>query len=210
MRLWLQRHARVLCEPGLCYGRNDVPADAERTRQAATALAQALPPAVALWVSPLGRCTALAQALQALRPDLAEARIDPRLAEMHFGAWEGRPWSAIARDEFDAWTADFAHSPAGGDGESTQAFLQRVAGAWDDWQASGRDAAWITHAGVMRAVRLIDSGRRTVATAADWPAEAIEFGQCWCLQARAQAAGAAQARVAAAQPGATVFGLKSQ
>ena len=200
----------MLCEPGLCYGRSDVQADAELTLQAARALAQALPQDVRLWVSPLGRCVALAQSLQLLRPDLGEARIDPRLAEMHFGAWEGRPWSAIARDEFDAWTADFAQARAGGDGESSHEFLQRVAGAWDDWQGSGREAAWITHAGVMRAVRLIDSGRRTVATAADWPAEAIEFGQCWCLQARTQAAGAAQARVAAAQSGATVFGLKSQ
>lgn len=181
MRLWLQRHARVLCEPGLCYGRSDVQADAELTRQAAAALAQALPQEVALWVSPLGRCKALADALQVLRPDLGPARIDPRLAEMHFGAWEGCLWSAIARPEFDAWTADFAQARAGGDGESTDEFVQRVAVAWDDWLASGRDAAWITHAGVMRAVRLIDSGRRGVQTAADWPAEAIAFGQCWCL-----------------------------
>lgn len=191
MRLWLQRHARVLCEPGLCYGRSDVQADAELTRQAAAALAQALPPGVALWVSPLGRCTALARALQGLRPDLGPARTDPRLAEMHFGAWEGRPWSAIARADFDAWTADFALSRAGGDGESSHEFLQRVAAAWDDWQDSGRDAAWVTHAGVMRAVRLIDSGRRTVQTAADWPSEAIEFGQCWCLSAVAGSADSA-------------------
>ena len=185
MTLWLQRHAPVLCAPGLCYGRSDVPADAEATRHAAAALAQALPPGVALRTSPLARCTALAEALHTLRPDLGRARIDPRLAEMHFGAWEGRPWSAIARTEFDAWTADFASARPGGDGESTQQFLQRVAAAWDDWQTEGRDAAWITHAGAMRAVALIRSGRRTVRAAADWPAEAIAFGQVWCLPGQA-------------------------
>ncbi|MDA7417364.1 histidine phosphatase family protein [Xenophilus arseniciresistens] len=181
MRLWLQRHARVLCEDGLCYGRLDVQADAAATQQAAVALAQALPPGVALRASPLRRCQALAEALQQLRPDLGPARADPRLAEMHFGAWEGHPWSAIAREDFEAWTADFAAARAGADGESTDQFVQRVAAAWDDWRATGQDAAWITHAGVMRAVQLIETGRRTVPTAADWPAEAIAFGQLWCV-----------------------------
>ena len=185
MKLWLQRHAPVLCEPGLCYGRTDVQADADATQQAAVALAQALPSGVALWTSPLGRCSALADALQALRPDLGRARVDARLAEMHFGAWEGRPWSAIPRPEFDAWTADFAQTRAGGDGESTDQFLSRVANAWDDWQVSGRNAAWITHAGVMRATRLIARGQRTVQSAADWPSEAVAFGQLWCLPAAA-------------------------
>ncbi|WP_225784813.1 histidine phosphatase family protein [Xenophilus sp. Marseille-Q4582] len=203
MRLWLQRHARVLCEDGLCYGRSDVPAEPAATRQAAEVLAQALPRGVPVWVSPLGRCVALAEALHALRPDLPPARIDARLAEMHFGAWEGRPWAAIARPEFDAWTADFAQARAGGDGESTGVFLRRVAAAWDDWRASGRDAAWITHAGVMRAVRLVEGGRRAVARAADWPAEAIAFGELWCLTPREGRGGAVQA-------GAGVFGLKSQ
>ncbi|RYF79201.1 MAG: phosphoglycerate kinase [Comamonadaceae bacterium] len=187
MKLWLQRHAPVLCEAGLCYGRTDVQADAAATQQAAAALAHALPPGVALWTSPLGRCAALADALHALRPDLGRARVDARLAEMHFGAWEGRLWSAIPRPEFDAWTADFAKCCAGGDGESTQQFVQRVAGAWDDWQALGRDAAWITHAGVMRATRLIAGGQRTVPSAADWPAESVAFGQLWCLPESAAA-----------------------
>ena len=203
MRLWLQRHAPVLCEPGLCYGRTDVQADAQATQRAAVALAQALPPEVALWASPLGRCTALADALHTLRPDLGHARIDARLAEMSFGAWEGRPWSAVPRLEFDAWTSDFAHARAGGDGESTQEFVSRVAAAWDDWQASGLDAVWITHAGVMRAARLVEQGWRTVQTAAEWPAEAIAFGQLWCLPATADD----QRRI---QAGAAVFGLKSQ
>ena len=58
--------------------------------------------------SPLQRCEQLAHYLLALRPDLA-SNPDPRLREMDFGDWEGRPWADIARGEIDAWTQDFAH-----------------------------------------------------------------------------------------------------
>jgi len=176
LTLWLQRHAAVLCAPGLCYGRTDVAADAQATAVAAQALAEAAPPGVAVWRSPLGRCAQLADALAALRPDLGAARIDPRLAEMDFGAWEGLPWSAIARSDFEAWMADFADARPGGDGESTRRFMQRVAAAWADWRASARPAVWITHSGVIRAVELIAQGRREVRAASDWPAAPLAMG----------------------------------
>jgi alpha-ribazole phosphatase len=38
---------------------------------------------------------------------------------------------------------------------------------------------WITHAGVIRAARLIASGKRRVAQASEWPVDAPGFGQ-WC------------------------------
>lgn len=176
MRLWLQRHAPVLCAPGLCYGATDHAAEDAATQASAAALAEALPAGVRLWSSPRTRCLGLAQALAVLRPDLAPARIDARLAEMDFGSWEGRLWQAIDRAEFDAWTADFADARPGGHGESTRAFMARVADAWDDWRGAGGDAAWITHAGVMRAVALIADGVRVPASAADWPAAPLPFG----------------------------------
>lgn len=182
MMLWLQRHAAVLSEPGLCYGRSNVPADPVATQQAALALGQALPVGVALWTSPLVRCTALADAVTHLRPDLAAPRVDPRLAEMDFGTWEGRPWSQIGRAEFDAWTANFALARAGGSGESTQQFMARVEQAWQDGRQAGTPAAWITHAGVMRAVQLLHSGVREVRRAEQWPAAAIAYGECLQLK----------------------------
>ena len=100
--LWLARHAAVQAAPGLCYRVSDVPDDPAATRAAAAHLAAALPAgAAALHVSPLARCRHLAEALCALRPDLPAPQTDARLAEMDFGAWELRPWSAIARAEFD-------------------------------------------------------------------------------------------------------------
>ena len=153
MKLWLVRHAAPLVPPGTCYGRLDVPADASGTAAAAQALAHSLPPGTPVYHSPLQRCEQLAQALQALRPDLA-CNADERLAEFDFGAWEGQPWNAIAAANYDAWTARFAHYRPGG-GESLGAMLQRVHAALRHigGAESQHDRAWITHAGVARCVQ---------------------------------------------------------
>ena len=171
MKLWLVRHAQPLAEPGLCYGRTDLPADPQATRQAAAQLANALPPDCLTLASPLQRCEQLVQATSGLRPDLVLNR-NPDLAEMDFGDWEGRRWEQIA---MDAWMADFwTHRPGGG--ESVQAFMARVARAFDETVARGRDTAWITHAGVIRAARLIHGGTRVVTQASQWPAGTLPFG----------------------------------
>ncbi len=182
MTLWLLRHAPVLAEAGLCYGASNLRADPAATRAAADAPAAALPQGIALFTSPLQRCEQLAQSLQALRPDLT-LQIDPRLREMDFGAWEGRRWADIGRAEFDGWIADFANAPPGGQGEPVRDFMARVGAAWDDWRASGRDAVWVTHAGVMRAALLLSRGVRLPASAADWPAEVLDFGELRALRA---------------------------
>lgn len=174
------RHAEVAAAPGLCYGASDLPADAAATRAAARALAARLPQGLALRVSPLRRCVLLARTLQALRPDLVPEP-DARLREFDFGAWEQRRWADIGRAEFDAWMADFARARPGG-GENVAELMARVAAAWDDWRASGRDAVWVTHAGVIRAARLLAGGRRQVAAAPDWPTEGLEFGAVLTLR----------------------------
>ena len=133
----------------------------EATRAVAERVAPALPQGVALSCSPLSRCSDLAQAIVALRPDLGVAR-DPRIAEMDLGEWEEQLWSAIDRTEIDAWTRDFAHTRAGGSGECTRQFMQRVGEAFDAWRAGGRDAVWITHAGVIRCAWLLRDGIRAV------------------------------------------------
>jgi alpha-ribazole phosphatase len=180
VKLWLLRHGPVDCEAGHCYGRSDVAALAQPTQDIAARVAPALAPGLELVVSPRTRCMHLAQALMALRPDLT-LRVDPRIAEMDFGAWEGRPWSDVARHEFDAWMADFGQMRAGGSGESTSAFMARVAQAHDDWRSSGRDALWVTHAGVMRAALLLHAGKRQVREASEWPSRAIGWGELMSL-----------------------------
>ena len=178
MKLWLVRHARPLVAPGLCYGASDVAADPQATAAAARALARVLPPGLPVHCSPLQRCTALASALHALRPDL-DWRADPRLAEMDFGRWEGTPWDAIAACEFADWMADFPGYPAGGS-ESVRAFMARVGAAHAEALARASEAVWITHAGVARAVQLLRQGFEP-RSAADWPREGPGPAQWQCF-----------------------------
>jgi len=174
VKLWLARHAAPLAPSGLCYGATDLEAEGDATLRAAQGLAAAVPAAVAVRSSPLRRCRQLAEALQALRPDLA-ARTDARLREMDFGTWEGQRWEAIGRDRFDLWMADFAQHRCGG-GESVADLMARVAPALEEARAGGQDVLWITHAGVARAVRLLVRGVALPRAAADWPLEGLAFG----------------------------------
>jgi alpha-ribazole phosphatase len=179
MKLWLARHAAPLVEPGVCYGTSDVAADALATRQAAQALARLLPAGLVVRCSPLRRCRQLAHALRALRPELVPCE-DARLAEMDFGRWEGRPWSEVAQQEYDDWTADFPGYRCGG-GESVAALMGRVARALEDTRSARADALWITHGGVMRAARLLAAGVALPQRAEAWPQEPLAFGEAVCL-----------------------------
>lgn len=175
MTLWLARHAQPLVGAGVCYGARNIAADTQATREAAQRLAQALPVGMDVACSPLSRCTLLAQALQALRPDLATRVIDPRLAEMDFGLWEGLRWDDIGQAALDAWTADFArHRPGGG--ECVAGFMARVGSAFDSLRP-GATTLWITHAGVIRAATLLARGVRQIAHADEWPAKAPGYGE---------------------------------
>jgi alpha-ribazole phosphatase len=179
-RLWLVRHAQPLVAPGTCYGALDMPADPGATLESARRLAQALPRGVGVRHSPLQRCEQLAQALQALRPDLA-SEPDERLVEMNFGTWEGQPWDAVARADIDAWTAHFAHYRPGG-GDHLAGMLQRVASALHGTRPDG-DVLWISHAGVARCVQWLQSapGREgALPQASEWPLEAPAPGHWTC------------------------------
>lgn len=176
MKLGLVRHAETDAAAGLCYGHSDVAVPPEAMRTLAERIAPQLAEGIEIVCSPLQRCAGLAEAIARLRPGIA-LRTDARIAEMDFGSWEGRSWSSIERTEFDAWTRSFADARAGGCGESTRAFMQRVGEAFDDWRGAGRDALWITHAGVIRAVWLLRDGVRCAERADQWPARPIAFGE---------------------------------
>jgi alpha-ribazole phosphatase len=179
MKLWLVRHAMPLVDSGVCYGASDVPADQQATLEAARSLADRLPTGLAVSCSPLRRCRQLADALCALRPDLAW-RPDPRLAEMDFGRWEGARWDAIARDDLDGWAADFPGWRCGG-GDSVAQLMARVAQALAEAWRTGGDALWITHGGVVGALRLLAAGVTLPKQAGDWPRDGLGFGQVECI-----------------------------
>jgi alpha-ribazole phosphatase len=172
MTLWLARHAQPRIAVGTCYGALDIAADDAATWAAAAQLAAALPAGTCIVSSPQKRCVQLAQALSQLRPTWPAAA-DERLREMDFGTWEGRLWRDIGQEALDAWTGDFAqHRPGGGD--NVVNFMERVTEAWD--ALDGTPTVWITHAGVIRAVALLNAGTRRVDQASQWPRTALPFG----------------------------------
>lgn len=181
----LVRHAQPLIAPGVCYGALDVAADPEASFHAARALALQLPHSIKVVSSPLQRCELLAQHLKGLRPDLTY-KTEARLAEMNFGCWEGQRWDQIPQEAYDDWTAHFWQHRFGG-AESVAEFMARVASAWHevpgcDGHANTPVQVWITHAGVIRALRLIISGVFEVHDAALWPADAPAFGTSCLLR----------------------------
>ncbi|MBQ0932983.1 alpha-ribazole phosphatase family protein [Ideonella sp. 4Y16] len=148
MELILLRHPVVAAPAGICYGQADLPAREPLEPPPAQVL-QALPgPVDALWTSPLRRARVLAEALAATLG--CPPREDARWMELHFGAWEGHPWSAIDRAESDPWADDPEHrAPPGG--ETLAALRARVHAAMDALAATRLQRVLVVaHAGPIR------------------------------------------------------------
>ena len=148
MQVFLIRHPPPLIEAGVCYGRLDL--DCADPAPYAAALQAQLPAGTVVFSSPLRRAHRLAEALaQTLA---TEVRLDERLREIDFGAWEGCRWDDIARAEIDAWAADvLGYAPPGGE---SVAALQARAVDFAASLASSRagSVAIVSHAGVLRAL----------------------------------------------------------
>lgn len=162
--IWLFRHPRPIGADGRCIGsRSDLAVDRRKAKRIAhrvRALArrERLPREVL--TSPLRRCADVGRWLR--RWGFVH-RVDARLRELDFGAWDGRRWQEIAQAEVDAWVADFtAYRPGGG--ESLNALIARL--------PHPGCALVVTHGGVINALRT-GSPR----SAADWP-QAPRYGAC--------------------------------
>ncbi len=165
MPLYLIRHPQPDIDAGICYGRSDLGIVGDAAACAAK-LAPLLPPAAPLYVSPLRRCLALAQALH------AAPVVDARLMEMDFGAWEMHRWDDIPRAEIDAWAADpLGYAPGGG--ESANALRRRVAALLDELPEV---AVLVAHNGVLRACVAELTG------AADWYKLHFDYGSASLIE----------------------------
>lgn len=164
------RHPPLPETHGLCYGRRDVLL-ARQVFDDAVAALWATPDADVLsrlpvLSSPAQRCLGLARAWLAQIPASAdgavrEVAVDPRLLEMDFGDWEGRPWSALPRTDLDRWAGDVAgFRPPGG--ECFDDLVRRVAAAV---AAIRVPHLIVTHAGVIRAAAHL-LGAKPIAQAA--------------------------------------------
>lgn len=151
MDVVLIRHPAVDVDPGVCYGRSDVPlaasaeAGAQAVRERLAELRAPLP--ARLWSSPLTRCASVGERLaHALDVPL---QCDAGWREMDFGAWEMRRWDDIDRAALDAWAADLMDACAHG-GESVARFAARVAPMLDATVRIDAPQWALTHAGVIR------------------------------------------------------------
>lgn len=174
----LVRHTAVAAHwAGRCYGQSDVGLSREG-RAAARELATRIAALGArrLYVSPLRRARFLAGLIvrEAANIDLV---IDARLAECHFGMWEGQTWDAIYAASGDAMmglvTAPETFRP-GGHGEATFALRDRAM-AWLDAAARGPGGpvVAICHGGPIAAIRGTVAGAPVV----EWPGLVPKVGE---------------------------------
>lgn len=107
--------------------------------------------------SSLQRCAAFARELAHARK--LPLRLDVRLAEYHFGAWQGIPIEQIAQEQGDAlgrfWADPVAYPPPGA--ETFEAFRDRLSAALDDIaaEAEGQRVLVVTHGGAIRLLRCL-------------------------------------------------------
>lgn len=144
MELHLIRHPRPDIASGTCYGSSDI-ALAEPAAVAAARLAPLLPQTFELHASPLQRALLLAEAI-------GTPRIDARLVEMHFGAWEMQRYESLGA-AIDAWADDPLGFRAPG-GESSAEMAERVLAWLGELQsvAPAAPVVVVAHGGPLRVI----------------------------------------------------------
>lgn len=160
----LVRHTRPDVAPGVCYGRTDLDVAASFPAEAASVLAS-LPSIEHIVTSPLRRCLRLASHIAEQRN--LPVTFDRRIQEMDFGRWEGKPWSAIPREEVRAWMLDFLHARPHG-GESVAALRTRTLEAMSHYRGCGSRTVIVTHAGVIKAALADGDTRESFQTRVDF------------------------------------------
>jgi alpha-ribazole phosphatase len=195
------RHPRIKGALGRCLGaRSDPPADARRAKRLAhriRAVARRERLARRVAVSPARRCRAVGRWLR--RFGFA-VRVEARLREFDFGAWDGLRWDDVPLGELDAWCGDFAGC-APGSGDTLEDFLERLR----PLHARPPAPLWVTHGGVLSALRWLESARGAAvpASASQWPAPP-SCGSS--LRWRPQGEAATASLAARGAPGAGVLG----
>ena len=142
------RHPPPAIDSGICYGRLDVgladpvPTGAERIL---AHIGATMPSRIV--TSPLRRANSVAQYL-ATQLDVP-LLVEPGLAELDFGTWEGVGWRHIPLTEIDAWAADpLGYRPGGA--MSVNDLYNRVKACLAEHAPQADHQIWITHAGPLR------------------------------------------------------------
>ena len=156
-RLVIWRHPRPAARrtAGRCIGRTDVPADPRKARRLARRIARWARRQQwsnrTIWTSPLARAAIIGRLL---RRQGWRHCIDPRLAEVDFGRWDGRCWDDIPRAEVDVWSRDLLHHRPG-DGEAVIALAMRIRAYCEDRQGQDGATVVVGHGGWIRLARAL-------------------------------------------------------
>jgi len=109
---------------GLVLGRADPELTEEGHRQAVLlGAALAGEPVAAIVTSPLLRARQTAEVVAGACGGGVPLAVDPRLVEIDWGTWEGRPAGSLAVADVDRWRADDGTAP---EGESLDSLSRRV------------------------------------------------------------------------------------
>lgn len=168
------RHPKPPGVAGRCIGgRTDVPVPARKAKRLAhrvRTLARREGRAHVVWTSPLRRSADVGRWLARWG---WTHRIDPRLAELDFGVWDGQGWDTIGAAEMDAWCADFVGIAPGG-GETVASLMARCAAFLDEHP----DALVVSHGGWINAAARVAAGLPPPASPAEWP-PACRYAAAW-------------------------------
>jgi len=151
MKLYLVRHTKTDCVPGVCYGRSDVGLDGSFEVEKETLLKKLSDIEFEeIYSSPAIRCSLLAEAFSG---KVKSIKYDDRLKELDFGIWEGKTWNEIEKsEEAKLWYKDYVNIPCPG-GESYSDLLERVESFILDLKKiiSDKNILIICHGGTIRA-----------------------------------------------------------
>jgi alpha-ribazole phosphatase len=174
--IYFIRHLKTEASPGVCYGNSDVKPDKASLDEAVQKARAKLNGATAevCYVSPLSRCTMLADRL------ISEDQVitSEYLREINFGRWEMVPWTDIPAEEQQEWGEDFINCKIHG-GENFYDVQKRVLTFLDEVvQTHYRSILVVTHAGLLRALlaHLLEASPRKIF------AIHINYGDVICLE----------------------------
>ena len=186
LRLLVLRHGETEWSRARRFtGARDIGLTALGQRQAEAAAAALAPPLHAIYATPLERARTSAEVIA--KPHQLTVRLEPRFADMRFGAWEG-----LTRDEaaamtpalYDDWRrAPRSVTPPGG--EPLTAVAARVAEGILNLQArhAGETVTLVTHAIVVRLIVLgalgLDADRLWSVDASPGGLTEIEYRPEW-------------------------------
>jgi alpha-ribazole phosphatase len=161
MDVLLIRHTSVDAA-GLCYGRTDVPLadtffeEADRVKAKVSDLIDLKDARIIS--SPLTRARLLAEHLCASDKQRDHIQFEDDLMEMSFGAWEGKKWKKITRNDgkrLMKWMMNYVKQPTP-KGESFRDVYERASAVFerviDDEHKPHEPRIIVAHAGVVRSI----------------------------------------------------------